>query len=112
SLIGRLPAGMYFIKREDFLKLGGFDESLYALEDVDFAYRLRRESRRRYSKLSILWNYPILTSTRKFRVSRILDWFRMGILVSIRPSKYLKNRSYWENLYYSPELREQEESTS
>ena len=106
----RLPAGMYFIKRQDFIEVGGFDESLYALEDVNLAGRLRREARRRKQKISILWTYPILTSTRKFRVCRMRDWFRMGFMVIFQPAKYLKSRSHWENIYYSPTLREQKET--
>jgi glycosyltransferase involved in cell wall biosynthesis len=107
-VVGRLPAGMFFMKRQDFLEMGGFDESLYALEDVDLARRLRKEARWRGMRIAILWNHPILTSTRKFRVSRFRDWFRMGLLAALFPKKYLKQRRHWEDLYYSPSLRERE----
>lgn len=36
-----LSAGLFWCYREDFLAIGGFDESLLTLEDLDFAHRLK-----------------------------------------------------------------------
>lgn len=40
-----LPSGNMFVRREAFVKCGGFDESMATCEDVDLSYRLAQESR-------------------------------------------------------------------
>ncbi|MBI5059859.1 glycosyltransferase [candidate division KSB1 bacterium] len=112
SVVMRLPCGMFFLRREDYLALGGFDENLYALEDVEFARRLRKEARRRGMRIATLTNRPILTSTRKLRLRRgseLIRWFTLGLL---RPRKYLTRREYWDAIYYGPGLRDKHEPSS
>jgi glycosyltransferase involved in cell wall biosynthesis len=108
----RLPAGMFFLRREDFVALGGFNESLYALEDVEFARRLRLAARDRGMKIKILWSHPILTSTRKFRLCRLWHILKLVFLSLWDPKKYLSRREYWNQLYYAENLRETSSKTT
>lgn len=40
-----LPSGNMFVRRDAFMKCGGFDESMATCEDVDLSYRLAKHSR-------------------------------------------------------------------
>jgi glycosyltransferase involved in cell wall biosynthesis len=112
SWTSRLPCGMFFLRRHDLKLIGGFDESLFALEDVAFARKLRSEARRRKMKISILLGYPIMTSTRKFRFGKMRQLLMMGGRGMLNPKKYLTNRAYWNSTYYGENLRDSVGSSS
>lgn len=68
-----ISAGMFFFRRGDFDAIGGFNESLVSVEDIDFAKRLKaygRKTGRRYRNLFRVW---IVTSCRKF--DHFGDWY-------------------------------------
>lgn len=69
----RVSAGMFWLRREDFEAIGGFDESLVSVEDLDLATRLREFGRARGKRYGTLWHTPITTSCRKF--DHFGDWF-------------------------------------
>lgn len=69
----RVSAGMFWVPRAVYEALGGFDESLVSVEDIDFAVRLRRYGRERGKRFGTLWHAPIITSCRKF--DHFGDWF-------------------------------------
>ena len=51
----------------DFLKrIGGFDERLVSIEDLDFAKRLKALGQQRGQRFGTLWRQGIYTSCRKF----------------------------------------------
>jgi pyrimidine operon attenuation protein/uracil phosphoribosyltransferase len=59
---GRLAAGCYmFCTRRAFDRVGGFDETLYASEEIAFSRALKRHGR------VVILNEPVLTSGRKLR---------------------------------------------
>lgn len=64
--------GLVFLRRADFLQLGGYDESRAVAEDVDLMLRLRRLGRPRDQRLRRLRGVRTVTSTRKF--DRHGDW--------------------------------------
>ncbi len=72
-LVLRISGGAFWVRREVFGELGGFDESRRSFEDVDFALRLRRLARATGRKAKILWRASIVTSCRKF--DRFGDWY-------------------------------------
>jgi len=65
-LLFRIAAGCFWCLRSDFLELGGFDESLFCWEDVDFAVRLKRHGKKKGKRFKILVRSRIRTSARKF----------------------------------------------
>ena len=68
-----LSGGMFWFHRRDFDAIGGFDESLVSLEDMDFAVRLNRLANERGMKYGTLKRSYIVTSSRKF--DDFGDWY-------------------------------------
>ena len=64
---------MFWLYRRDFDALGGFDETLVSLEDMDFAARLNRLAVNRGLKYGTLKRSCIVTSSRKF--DTFGDWY-------------------------------------
>ncbi|MCB0353394.1 MAG: glycosyltransferase [Bdellovibrionales bacterium] len=73
ALKHRISGGVFFCRRESFLAIKGFDESLYSLEDVDFAKRLRLYGLSRGKRFTTLFRASITTSMRKF--DHFGDWY-------------------------------------
>ena len=68
-----LSGGMFWFYRSDFEAVGGFDESLVSLEDMDFAARLNRLGASKGKKFGTLKRSYIVTSSRKF--DTFGDWY-------------------------------------
>lgn len=68
-----LMGGMFWCYRSDFEELGGFDENLVSLEDMDFAVRLKLLGDKRNKKYGVLKKSCIITSSRKF--DEFGDWY-------------------------------------
>ena len=71
STLTQTAAGSYlFCRREAFEAEGGFDEKLYASEEVRMSKRLKHWGKRNgQRRFEILTEHPVLTSARK------LDWY-------------------------------------
>ena len=72
-IIYQISAGLFFCFKEDFEAIGGFDESLYSAEDIDFAKRLRKHAKKKGKKFKNLFSAHIITSCRKF--DSFGDWY-------------------------------------
>lgn len=69
SRTGTWLAGSFiFCQRSVFEEIGGFDEKLYASEELDLTIRLKRVARARKQKIVILHRHPLLTSARKLHL--------------------------------------------
>ena len=68
-----LSGGMFWFYRRDFDEVGGFDETLVSLEDMDFAVRLNKLAVARGLKYGTLKRAWIVTSSRKF--DEFGDWY-------------------------------------
>ncbi len=89
-------AGSLFVCRADaFHELGGFNEALYAAEEVDLSRRLKKWARPHGLKFTILIAHPLLTSSRKFQlysgweIARQFFWLIVRPLRTLRDSKHL-----------------------
>ena len=89
-------AGSLFVCRADaFHELGGFNEALYAAEEVDLSRRLKKWARPHGLKFTILTAHPLLTSSRKFQlysgweIARQFFWLIVRPLRTLRDSKHL-----------------------
>ncbi len=117
NLISRLTgwcAGAFLLCRHDaFLAVGGFNDDLYAIEEVDLVIRLRRYGRSRGQEFRILPRHPVITSARLKRGTTIGAWAAMTgsflvacvllLLHTVLP-KRLRIREGWRLLgfWYSP----------
>jgi len=71
SRLCRLAAGSFlFCEAEAFRAVGGFNEELYASEEIDLSRRLKRYGRRHAKGFTILLRHPLLTSERKLHLYR------------------------------------------
>lgn len=70
---GLKSAGLFWCLRRDFDAIGGFNESLVSLEDLDFANRLAAYGKGSGLKYGTAWRTSITTSCRKF--DKFGDWY-------------------------------------
>jgi glycosyltransferase involved in cell wall biosynthesis len=68
-----LAYGLFWCRKEDFEAIGGFNEELLSIEDVDFVQRLRAHGKSQGKRFGTLWRAPITTSCRKF--DQFGDWY-------------------------------------
>jgi glycosyltransferase involved in cell wall biosynthesis len=73
ALKERVSVGMFWTKRATFEELGGFDERLISVEDIDFGRRMKRLGKARGQKYGTVWKGGIRTSCRKF--DAFGDWY-------------------------------------
>ncbi len=69
----RVSIGMLWFLRESFDALGGFDETMVSVEDLDFAVRLKAHGQSRGQRYSTIWRNGITTSCRK--CDQFGDWY-------------------------------------
>jgi len=78
SKLTRTAAGSFLFCRKDaFEAIGGFDESLYASEEIRLSRCLKKWGRKRGLQFEILTKYPAATSARKlqwYSGIRIIGW--------------------------------------
>ena len=80
-----LSGGMFWCYKKDFDDIGGFEESLVSLEDLDFAARLNQLGKSRGQRYGTLKKSYIVTSSRKF--DEFGDWY------------LIKNRSLTKRIF-------------
>lgn len=65
--------GLFWCRTQDFRAIGGFNEDLVSIEDLDFAKRLKREGRKTGRAFGTVLRAPLTTSCRKF--DQFGDWY-------------------------------------
>lgn len=66
--------GLFWCRTEDFRAIGGFNENLVSVEDLDFAKRLQKHGKETGGrKFGTLLGTPLMTSCRKF--DQFGDWY-------------------------------------
>lgn len=69
----RVSAGMFWCLKKDFEAIGGFDENLACIEDIDFGKRLKKYGKDYGKRYYTIRNSHIVTSCRKF--DQFGDWY-------------------------------------
>ncbi len=64
TYLNGLGGGMYWCRHDDFVAIGGFDERVTTVDDLDFARRLRDHGLRTGRKFINLRQAPVTTSCR------------------------------------------------
>ncbi|MEM7368188.1 MAG: glycosyltransferase [Bacteroidota bacterium] len=82
---------------EAFSQLGGFSDSLYAYEEIEFVRRLKKYGRKQGKSFTIFHKHPVFTSARKgdiwsfpVLVLSTLSALILLLLHSILPSKWMR----------------------
>jgi glycosyltransferase involved in cell wall biosynthesis len=90
----RVGVGMMHCRKADFDAFGGFDESIFAAEDVQLAYDLKKIGKPRGQKFHLIRQGWIITSTRKIdqtplweMIAKLLG-FAFGLQKKIRSKEY------------------------
>ena len=87
--ITRIAPGCFiFCTREAFDRVGGFDESLYAAEDVAMSRALARQGR------FVILREAVWTSDRKLRTFSVADHLRLMLQVAFRGRRALRSREH------------------
>lgn len=83
----RIAAGSFiFCRRDAFEAIGGYDESLYASEEVRFSRLIKKWGKRQKLSFHILDLAPVRTSARKldwYSGPQILGWIALMLLMPI-----------------------------
>ena len=94
----QVSAGMFWFSRDAFEAVGGFDESLVSVEDIDFALRLKAFGRATGRRYGTLWRHGISTSCRKF--DQFGDWYLFRNPRLVREIFQGTNRRAADHFYY------------
>lgn len=93
--LGLFPGCFMFCTRDAFEAVGGFDERLYASEEVAFARALRRHGR------TILLRESTLTSGRKLRAYSARELFATLLRIGLRGQRAVRTREGLD-VWYAP----------
>jgi len=89
-----------FCRREVFEALGGYDETIYMGEDVEFVWRMRRLARSRGGHVAWLREVGVVPSTRRYDT-----WPLWRILVYTNPlfiRAFMRRERTWGGWYRNP----------
>jgi glycosyltransferase involved in cell wall biosynthesis len=82
SRMGRLLAGSFiFVEAAAFRQIGGFNNELFAAEELDLSKRLKRLARETGREVVILHSHPLVTSARKMRLYTMGDHLKLLVHV-------------------------------
>jgi glycosyltransferase involved in cell wall biosynthesis len=93
----RVGVGMMHCRKADFDSFGGFNEEIFAAEDVQLAYDLRKLGQPRGQKFALIRKGWIITSTRKIDQTPLWEMlakligFGFGLQRKIRDKKYCEH---------------------
>jgi len=96
-ITGMAQGATQFCRRDVFVALGGYDETLYMGEDVDFYWRLHRLASSRGGNVRLLKNVRVVPSCRRFD-----QWPLWRTLVETNPLFILlfrRRKSAWNGWY-------------
>ncbi len=100
-IIGKLAAvaqgPTQFCRKDVFVALKGYDETLFMGEDVDFYWRMKRLAKRRNGTISYIDDIQVVPSTRRFDqwgLWRTLIWTNPLFIVMFR-----RRKTAWHGWY-------------
>lgn len=89
----RLMAGSFiFCETATFRAIGGFNNELFASEELDLTKRLKKVCREQGRRIVILHRHPLVTSARKVQLYTVGEHLRLLARVCVRPVKTLTDR--------------------
>ena len=95
----RVGVGVMHCRKEDFEAIGGYNEEIYAAEDLQLAYDLRKLGKPRGQKFNLLGDCWIITSTRKLDQGSFWELFSKMIGFGFGLQKKIRSKEYCEHWY-------------
>lgn len=93
SILFRWAAGALVVCRRDaFQDVGGFDQNLYALDEIALSKQLKRWGQRRGLRFTILTRHPLETSSRKVSLYSGREIAGQILRVLLLPGKTLRDK--------------------
>jgi len=93
SVTFRWAAGALLVCRSDaFREVGGFNEALYAADEITLSRQLRQWGRRRGLEFVILTKFPLATSARKVVLYSPRETFGQILRVLLHPRRSLQDK--------------------
>jgi glycosyltransferase involved in cell wall biosynthesis len=101
-LIFKIPWGAFlFCKKESFEKIGGFDETLYGLEELYFSRALIKKGKRSNKKFKIISDMKVITSARRLKSLWHIIKTRVPLLWNLK--RKIKDKRYCDPIWYDVE---------
>jgi glycosyltransferase involved in cell wall biosynthesis len=94
----RVSGGLFWCLRKDFEAIGGFNENLVSLEDLDFAKRLKDYGHRGGKRFTTIKKAHIVTSCRKW--DAFGDWYLLMNPRLVRRLLRGKSQDEADHFYY------------
>jgi GT2 family glycosyltransferase len=98
-MLGMAQGAAQFCRRSAFDTLGGYDESQFMGEDVDFYWRLKRAAAKQHGHVQFLSDVRVVPSPRRFDrwpLWRTLIWTN-PLFIAVR-----KQPKAWRDWYVRP----------
>ena len=100
SRITRWAAGAFmFCETRTFREMGGFDEKLYASEELELFRRLKSRAKATGRRIRILHRHPLITSARKLDLYTPAEHFRFLLKTALRLGGTLTERDACHTWY-------------
>ncbi|MGI9291427.1 MAG: glycosyltransferase [Gammaproteobacteria bacterium] len=94
SRVKRWAAGSYVMCRADaFNALGGFNEELFASEEIEFSRRINKYARKQGLQFTVLTEHPLWTSGRKATLYSKGELWKQFMHLVLHPINSIKSRS-------------------
>jgi glycosyltransferase involved in cell wall biosynthesis len=90
--LGWAAGSFIFCRTDAFWEVGGFNQELFASEEIDLSKRLKRVARARGQQFRILHRHPILTSARKIHLYSRAEYFRFFAQALLHPRQTVRQR--------------------
>jgi glycosyltransferase involved in cell wall biosynthesis len=95
SVLCRWAAGALVVCRRDaFQEVGGFDQELYALDEIRLSKHLKQWGRQRGLSFTILTGYPLETSSRKVSLYSSREIAAQIFRIFFLPKKTLQDKKH------------------
>jgi glycosyltransferase involved in cell wall biosynthesis len=94
SRTSKLLAGSFiFCNAEVFREIGGFNEKMFAAEELDLTVRLKKFARETGKHVVILSRHPLTTSARKLHLYSFWEHFRLLFCIMFNPGILTKREA-------------------
>ena len=100
SRLGRLACGAFVYCRADaFCAVGGFDQSLYAAEELGLSRRLKRHGAGRGMAFHVITQHRLQTSMRKIELYTLPELLGMAVRGGMNPLRAIRDRRFLDAWY-------------